>query len=476
VAAYLLLPLAGEAGLISRARPSYEFFVAGHALKPRHLLTFLYPWALGSFRDPAYLDTEPWEDIAYFGLVPLAAACVGAVLGRRRPHTTTLAVLFLVSVALAMDTPLLRLAYGVVPGFQLFRCPSRLLFVSAFFGTALAGIGLDEITGRLIGTLFSRRRAAALSAVLIVAMSAEGVLRARVCLRTAPRDEILPVTDYGRFFAADQDLYRIAPCFRATINYGWAAPMGLQLATGYDPFNLGHYRTYFDIMLRGRPEADRASVWADLTHLSRSDMLDALNVKYVVSPVRIEFGAAAFEEVACWTNQPLFKFYRGMRRTDIRVYRNKACLPRAFWAGEVLEAKDAADMVARVSRTNLRAAAVALDATGAVGASPSPDDRVEAAEARGGCLRLNLDARRRRFLVIGEVWHPGWRATLDGKAAALSRCNIALMGMWIPPGRHTLELVFRPRWWRTGLAVSGISVAVLLALSAAWLLRRSPSR
>ncbi len=43
---------------------------------------------------------------------------------------------------------------------------------------------------------------------------------------------------YNRdFLARDEDLFRVAPLGRATVNYGWSASMDLQLVTGYDPFN-----------------------------------------------------------------------------------------------------------------------------------------------------------------------------------------------------------------------------------------------
>jgi len=70
IAAYLLLPLAAEAPLISRDLAWNEFLLRRHALGGRHLLTLLRPEALGSPLDGSYPGVEMWEDVAYFGLLP----------------------------------------------------------------------------------------------------------------------------------------------------------------------------------------------------------------------------------------------------------------------------------------------------------------------------------------------------------------------------------------------------------------------
>ena len=58
ITAYLLVPLAAEAPLISRSRTTYGFFLAGHALHPAQLLTFFYPEALGTPLNHSYRETS----------------------------------------------------------------------------------------------------------------------------------------------------------------------------------------------------------------------------------------------------------------------------------------------------------------------------------------------------------------------------------------------------------------------------------
>jgi hypothetical protein len=474
--AYLLIPLAGEAPLISRAEASYNYFVSGHALTFRHLLTFLHPVTIRNPLEASFpgAEDEFWESIAYFGLLPVILAILGAVLGwRRGSHTRFLVISFLFSIILSMDSPLIRLFYNVLPGFKLFRCPSRFLFLSAFFGITLAGIGLDEMISRMRKRWRSRLLAPVLTGVLLVAISGEGILYVRRYLSTARHEEVLPMTDYQGFFASDNTTFRVATIRRSAVNYGWAAALDLQMITGYDAYNFSHYQAYFDILEYGKMGREEAHTWTDLMKLSRTDLLDALNVKYLVSRWPMTDQHGRFELVEHFRDQPVFEFYVGMGRTDIYVYRNNNFLPRAFWANELVEVVDEAQMINLVKRQEIRHTAIILGSTDRfIPCIISPEDKVEVMEASGGYLALRTQNLAPRFMTISEIWHPGWQAFIDGEDAQLHRTDLALMGAWIPPGEHKVELRFRPLHWRLAVAVSVVSNAIFVFLFSIMLLKR----
>jgi hypothetical protein len=229
---------------------------------------------------------ELWEDVGYFGIIELARAIVGAVWGwGRRSHTRFLVGSFLLSLIMTVDSPLLRFLYNVLPGFQLFHCPSRFLFLTAFFGIVLAGIGLEETIARVRKRYSWPLLAPVFTGLLLLLVSTEGIFYARRYLTTVPHQQVLPVTAYQRFLASDSTVFRVATLNRPTVNYGWAASMNLQIIGGYDPYNFSHYQEYFDLLQWGAIRSKEASMWTDLVRISRTDLLDALNVKYLVSPV-----------------------------------------------------------------------------------------------------------------------------------------------------------------------------------------------
>jgi len=477
MAAYLLLPVFAELPLISRSRASYDFFLSGHAMSWPHLLTFVYPEALGTPVENSYYAVELWEDVAYFGLIPLVLALFGAVWGWRRPLTPMLVISFAVSTFLAMESPVLRALFAVLPGFALFHCPSRFLFLTSFFGLALAGIGLDQILERIGRHTQSTSWQAALVVALLVAVSVEGGFYARRYLSMAPREMALPKTEYQSFLARDGSPFRIAPIGRSTLNYGWSEAMGLQLVTGYDPYNLRHYQTYFDLVRTGKPGPDAPRVWTDLRQIARRDLLDALNVRYILSAGSLRFPDESFQRVSSFPAQPVFSFYEGTRYATLHLYRNRHDVARAFWVEQVLAVNSEREALAEMQNRRLHTTAIVQQGTAArLGSPPAESDRVRVAAAGNGALTLELQNAKRRFLVISEVWHPGWRALLDGRELQLYRTNFALLGAWIPPGSHRLVLSFRPLLWSWGLGISLFSGCLFLGLLCSWVWRRTQAR
>lgn len=462
LAAYLLIPLAFDAPLLTRGAATYDFFVGPTPFTVRGLWTMLNPEVFGTPMAGTY---ETWEYSAYFGATATPLALLGAVRGWRRPFVPLLVAGLVLSVALAIETPLLRLVFAMVPGYGLFRLPARMLIVSAFFVACLAGVGLDEL--RAAARARWSRRAVAFALIGMVAL--EGAWWARRYLHV---DRPVPypiVSDYVASLSSAAAVARVAPMSRALPAAGLAVPLGLQLVTGYDAFNFRHYQTYMDLLQFGRPLGARATIWTDLTAIARPDMLAALNVMYVVDSAPVTL--PDFMLVDAFQNQPQFRFYEGVVHGPVYVYRNERFLSRAFFARDVQGVNGDADMIRAVEHADVRETAVA-DGVESAASPPSPDDRVEVLHAEGGVLDLAVRNQARRFLVISEVWHPGWRATIDDVPAALHRTDIALQGLWLPPGDHRVALRFWPPGLTAGLAITSVTMCGVLASFVITLRRR----
>jgi uncharacterized membrane protein YfhO len=81
-----------------------------------------------------------------------------------------------------------------------------------------------------------------------------------------------------------------------------------------------------------------------------------------------------------------------------------------------------------------------------------------------------VDSAGSNFLILSQVWYPGWRAALDGRAVPLYRTNHALLGLVVPPGRHALKLEMTSPALDAGLVLCVLG----LSLTAALLLRSPP--
>ncbi len=460
---YLLWPMLAEAPLVSRLQASSEFLQSGHRLGLRHLLTLFCPEALGTPLDGSYLGGEMWEDNAYFGLLPLLLAGAGAILAWRRPTTQFLVAGFLLSLLFALDTPLLRLT-SCLPILSLFRSPARMLFLTAFFGIVLAGVGLDASIERLRGRW--TRLSHVVPAILVLLQASEGVVYARRYLDAKPLSFFQPSTPSARLLARDPSLFRVAPVGRFTLAYGSAASHGLQLITGYEPYNLRRYQQYMDLLQFGHARRDDAVVWTDLMQVMRWDLLDDLNVKYLLSSEPLALPPERFELLERFPHEPVFVFYRGMRDTDVSVYRNRTVRPRAFFAEKMLVVPNSSSAQAELATRSTEGLAIVekLDSTPIMRPfAPSADDRLSVVRSGDGILDLSYRCGSRCFVVVSEMWHPGWSAIVDGQPVRLYPTNLSLMGAQLPSGQHRLSLAFTPLHLHAALAISLIALAVFAA-------------
>ncbi|MCP4603734.1 MAG: YfhO family protein [Proteobacteria bacterium] len=464
LSAHVWLPIAADLPFLTRADHSYEFFLSGHALTPRHLLTALGPELLGSPLDREAPYLELWEDVLYFGLIPLGLALCGALGYRKNHFVRFFAIAFLATGLLAFDTPVLEAAYQLVPGYNFFRCPSRILFLTLYIVIALSGFGAERVLDWVSGQTTKTWLPLIVLCIALLAMVVEARVYAAAYIRMVDYDYLVPELPFGKDLDADDKPFRIATLNRSTLNYGWAASNRLQLVSGYDPYNFTHYRRYFDLMQTGQPQAARLGNWFDLRAVQRPDMLDALNVRYLLSPQPLSAKMTQFTLKSITRDAPAFQFYRGMISKDIWLYENNRFLERAFWVDAVVKAPDESAAAEAMIKLDLRRIAVVTAPSLTTSAPAKSKGRVQVMRSRPGELVLNLKNSARRFLVISEIWHPGWKATLDRKPLSLTRTDLALIGAWIPPGTHNLYLSFTPPGWTTGLVLTAISLLVFLLL------------
>jgi hypothetical protein len=83
-----------------------------------------------------------------------------------------------------------------------------------------------------------------------------------------------------------------------------------------------------------------------------------------------------------------------------------------------------------------------------------PGARVLSSDIRPEECRFEISANSRAILVIAQSYYHCWKATVDGRAAALFRANYAYQAVEVPPGRHEVRLVYRDRLFWLGLAIS----------------------
>jgi hypothetical protein len=166
---------------------------------------------------------------------------------------------------------------------------------------------------------------------------------------------------------------------------------------------------------------------------------------------------------------PLRELRAAYAGRDARVYRNPRALPRAFLVDRQVVVGSADAALETIASPRFRARAVAVTEERLPGISDggapasAPAGRARIAYYGRERVVVETDAPRRSLLVLTDNWYPGWKAEVDGAAAALHRVDYVIRGVPVPAGRHRVELRFEPASWRAGWIVSSLALVGVAA-------------
>lgn len=132
------------------------------------------------------------------------------------------------------------------------------------------------------------------------------------------------------------------------------------------------------------------------------------------------------------------------RTKDAYVYENPRALPRVMLCTDWRKA----DFERRLSdggwpdvdprRTVLLEHEPAGLASGAAGGT------ARIAHYRNTDIAIDVDAPGGGILVLNDVWHPWWRAQVDGKPVDILKANVLFRGVVVAPGHHEVRFTFHP--------------------------------
>lgn len=134
----------------ARQTLTYEW-VGQFSFAPENLVTFFIPEFFGDLLETPYWGRYYlWEMSLYIGIFPLIL-CAIASFSYREKFTKAFLIIALITFILALGkfTPLFKVLYAVVPGFNMFRGNSKFIFIVAFFLSVLSGVGAEYLQRRM---------------------------------------------------------------------------------------------------------------------------------------------------------------------------------------------------------------------------------------------------------------------------------------------------------------------------------------
>jgi hypothetical protein len=174
----------------------------------------------------------------------------------------------------------------------------------------------------------------------------------------------------------------------------------------------------------------------------RSKLANMLGLRFIVCPVPIE---------KVDTHLAPGDLSLVGATTEAFIYENKAALPRVLLANDAMPAD-----FERLVRSGAWPAfdpskTVLIDHNDPIwrehpvsGKELGEPANVVIRRYRNTEVDIDVTASRSGFVVLNDLWHPWWEATIDGKPARIFAANVLFRAVRISAGRHQIHFEFSP--------------------------------
>ena len=475
VSAVQVLPIWEFSQISNRGGGVSNSFSAAFSLPPMTLDTIIFPDAYGNPLGPVspIIVNPPvsyWELGLYLGIPPLLFGAIALVFRQNRQVLLFL-ILALFSLLFSFGSffPLYGLFYQLIPGFSMFRIPSRMLFVFTFSLAIIAGFGIDAVFnqrasiknrfvsffGRPVNNLICVCIAAVCTCIIAVSLLNPiieqkyvsplffGLITFIAAFCLAPvflknnttekkRIDILKIVIiailvidlfmFGMRFIDTKSPAEVfknpgfvpviknetEPYFRIydetdLLNQNIAYRNNLYLINGYDPTYLKEYQSFF---IQSQSENYSGYYWwMQGAVIKDFDILQRLNVRYIITNRKYD------------SDFHIPGLQRVYDDNSVRVYRFNVTYPRAYLIPET--------EFGNYTPVSLQPAQIERY---------SPD-----------AITVNVTINDPGYLVLSEVYYPGWSAQDNGKSADIVRYHEIFRAIHLDPGPHQVSFSYFPK-------------------------------
>jgi Bacterial membrane protein YfhO len=465
---------------------------AGSKRITHHLIAELFPFIEGTAGLEVARHAEPiqhpWGGSAYAGTLLFAIGAFG--LHRRRDgEQWFFAAVALFGLLIGASTPGLITLFRSLPLFSI-AVNERMIWFAALAFVVLAGRGVDEwltdererdpmlavaclltaaVIGAAVALALPRLIGAGLSSPYVRTELMRAVLPlllgAGVVLAVRPRRAAIALITLLLIVsrAADTELARSSVPRRAF----YPPFAGLSLLVGADPFRVvgqgplltpntaAHYhledvRGYHAMTFARFADtyplwSIKQPVWSNRVEHLDAPMLSMMNVLYALA-------IPTAENPPGWVRRGSFIGYD--------ILENTRALPRAFVPANVHIVRRSSDALEPMRHCR------DFGAEGWIESDEEPHDDVNGPgsvtlRSSGSHFDLHALMVRDGWIIVSEAAWKGWSAIENGRELPIHFADHAFVGVHVGGGEHHVKLVYRPRSFVVGSAISGASALAL---------------
>jgi hypothetical protein len=465
-----------------------------------------------------------------FGLLWIAFAAMAPAVNPSRARVPAVVCVLLILFALGGSQ-----LFQALPGFRLFRLPSRMLLLAALPVAFLAGASVDGLMATP-GPSSAVRRSCRL--VLLLTAGAVGVILGSLLLRLKTDEQTIRFQPYWILLLATVPCaywllgkpggsWRVGPGFwcsllllldlatalepvvavrpeaevfapSPSITYLAARPAGqgrvldrslttrtpntplgsgaplalcyrIEALRGFNSLDILRYKEYLQFI--GGVDEPIRPIESPLTNpyigdfpVKNRSLLDLLGTRYLLQP-----SAGPIDEdwhaVLVDSCPRAYDHYDGgvQELPPYTVYENRHVLPRAFVVPEAAPLPD--QPLQTLAATDFRRR-VLLEDFVPPGREPEGDFRPATIRAyRPNQVLVTVEDGPAGYLVLADIWFPGWTCTVDGEPASIHRANYLFRAVALPAGAHEVAFSFTPASYSWGKLISMSSLAAVVAFN-----------
>jgi uncharacterized membrane protein YfhO len=431
-----------------------------------------------------------------------------------------LAALFLLTYALGWYTPVFRLLYDYLPGVDLFRRPADATYAFCAMLAILSGYLLHRLLSGSIPPASRRQGIMSIAVTAALLLASVGVAAAHDHIDVATKPILLSAAFFASAFGLVHGLTKLSAKRGVWITLAIAAFVTVDLSVNNGPSRstakpTGDYDAlrvdtknetiaFLKTHLAGQagsPRRDRTEIvglgfeWPNISLIHGfdhvlgynpvrlGDIFWTIGATETVAEAKQRVFTPLFPSYRCQladllglryvvVNQPLEQVDKRSKPGDLNlvlntkeayIYENPRALPRVLFASGWLRA-DFKKMTADGIWPD-------FDPRRTILLEKAPDE-IKMASGPGAArteakialrtyantkVEIEVEAPAPGFVVLNDVWHPWWFASVDGKPASILRANVLFRAVQVQAGKHTVSFKFRP--------VTGAAQEILASLN-----------
>src|SRR5262249_52157063 len=209
-------------------------------------------------------------------------------------------------------------------------------------------------------------------------------------------------------------------------------------------------------------------------------LLDFLGVRYLLLPRDEAPPGTKWRKVLDDERPAVYDFNAGGRRglPAYTLHENEQVLPRAFYHPAAQPAPPRDQTLEALRNWDLSQAELLYTMLGSNGPAFARPGAARIVKYTPNEVRIEMESEGSGWLVLTDVWYPGWQATVNNATTPVLRANHVFRAVPVSAGANVVVFRFEPASYALGRRISFAALAVLgVMLLAGWLAtRRLPGR